>query len=61
MTHEPIPQHVDDVARAIVDSAFEVRTPLGPGLLESVYEKCLARELGIRGLRPQRQVSIPVS
>ncbi len=31
---------------------------LGPGLLESAYEHCLARELGLRGFRTQRQVAI---
>ncbi len=47
-------------ARAIVDSAFSVHTALGPGLLESVYEQCLAHELKMRGLRVERQVAVPV-
>ena len=57
---EPIPEH-DDVARQIVDSAFAVHTALGPGLLESVYEQCLACELGIRNIAFQRQVAVPVT
>lgn len=48
-------------ARQIVDSAIKVHRALGPGLLESVYEKCLAHELTIRGLKAERQVEIPVS
>ena len=33
---------------------------LGPGLLESAYEQCLAHELTARGLRVQRQVALPI-
>ncbi len=51
----------DLIARQIVDSAFAVHTSLGPGLLESVYEQCLAFELGTRDIAVQRQVSVPVN
>jgi GxxExxY protein len=57
---EPISEHLDAVARAIVDSAFHVHTGLGPGLLESVYEACLAHELEKRGMPARRQVVLPV-
>jgi GxxExxY protein len=57
---EPIPPEVDEVAKQVVDAAFAVHTTLGPGLLESVYEICLAHELVKRGLRVERQVSLPV-
>jgi GxxExxY protein len=50
----------NDAARAVVDAAIKVHTSLGPGLLESVYEACLAHELGQRGLRVERQISLPV-
>jgi GxxExxY protein len=50
----------DHVARQVVDAAFAVHSALGPGLLESVYEQCLACELGIRGLSVGRQVGVPV-
>jgi GxxExxY protein len=40
---------------------MEVHTALGPGLLESVYEACLERELVDRGIPFERQVPIPVS
>jgi GxxExxY protein len=36
---------VDRVTAAIVDSAMKVHSALGPGLLESIYEKCLEHEL----------------
>jgi len=51
----------NEIAREIVDAAYEVHTTLGPGLLESVYEAVLAYELEKRGLRVQRQVPIAVS
>lgn len=49
------------IAKAILDGAFQVHRLLGPGLLESVYELALAHELRKRGLRVDRQVSIPSS
>jgi GxxExxY protein len=56
---EPSREH-DRIAREIVDSAFKVHSALGPGLLESVYERCLAFELESRGLDCRRQISAPV-
>jgi GxxExxY protein len=44
----------------IVDSAIEVHTALGPGLLESAYEACLSHELQARGLAVQRQQALPI-
>ncbi|MGE5517437.1 MAG: GxxExxY protein [Bacteroidota bacterium] len=44
----------------IVDSALRVHKELGPGLLESVYEHCLAHELNKRGIEFKRQASVPV-
>lgn len=57
---EPIPEDVDRVAKAIVDAAFHLHSHFGPGLLESVYEACLAHDLRQRGLRVERQVPVPV-
>ncbi len=48
----------DPLTREIIGSAIEVHKALGPGLLESAYESCLARELEIRGVRADRQVEI---
>jgi GxxExxY protein len=56
---EPSPEH-DLVARQIVDAAFAVHSTLGPGLLESVYEQCLACELEAREIPFLRQVGLPV-
>jgi GxxExxY protein len=56
----PITEEVERVAKEIVDAAFKVHKTLGPGLLESVYEVCLARELELRGLSVERQVPVPV-
>ena len=48
------------VGKALLDAAFRVHTKLGPGLLESVYEAALARELMKHGHRVVRQRPIPV-
>ena len=60
ITRSPIPLETDEVAKHAVDSAFAVPRTLGPGLLESVYEVCLAHELTKRGLKIERQVMLPV-
>lgn len=57
---EKIDQETDAIATQIVDAAFAIHSTLGPGLLESVYESCLEYELKERGLRVDRQVSLPV-
>jgi GxxExxY protein len=57
---EPISEQVNQVAREIVDGAFQVHSQLGAGLLESVYEVCLVHELRKRGLRAESQVAMPV-
>lgn len=44
----------------IVDAAFTVHRELGPGLVESAYEACLAYELELRGRRVERQKVMPV-
>jgi GxxExxY protein len=50
----------NEIARQIVDAAYKVHTGLGPGLLESVYEVVLAKELERRGMAVERQRPIPV-
>jgi len=50
----------DRIAREIVDSAFAVHSTLGPGLLESVYEQCLAAELTARNVPVARQLPVPL-
>jgi len=55
-----LPPELERVATQIVDAAFKVHSQLGPGLLESIYEKCLVKELTKRGLRVRRQVAVPI-
>jgi GxxExxY protein len=52
----PIPDELNRISGSIVDAAIKVHKELGPGLLEKVYEACLAHELEKRGLRVERQV-----
>ncbi|MGA2713092.1 MAG: GxxExxY protein [Bryobacteraceae bacterium] len=52
---------LDVVAESVIGAAYEVSNVLGAGFLEKVYERALARELALRGLRVLCQVSFPVS
>jgi GxxExxY protein len=56
----PIPAEVEKVGKSILDAAYRVHTILGPGLLESVYETCLAYEIRAGGLSVETQVAVPV-
>ena len=51
---------IDCVASQIVDAAYRVHKKLGPGLLERVYEVCLAHELEKAGLNNERQLAVPI-
>ncbi len=50
----------NDLTKNIIGAAIEVHTLLGPGLLESAYEECLAREFALRGIPFDRQKPAPV-
>jgi len=50
----------EDLTRTIIGCAIEVHKELGPGLLESAYEECLAYELTKFGLKVERQKPVPV-
>ena len=50
----------NEIGTLILKTAIEVHRELGPGLLESVYEVVLAKELSLRGLLVARQVPVPV-
>ena len=54
---EPIPYLTECIARKTIDAVFKVHKILGPGLLESVYEKCLEYELKQRQLKVLTQVA----
>jgi GxxExxY protein len=51
---------LEALARVAIDAGLKVHRALGPGLLETVYEQCLAQELTLRGISVQKQVSAPV-
>jgi GxxExxY protein len=50
----------DVISESVIGSAIEVHRSLGPGLLESVYEECLAHELALRNIPFRRQLPVPV-
>ena len=50
----------DELSNRIIGCALEVHRNLGPGLLESTYEQCLAYELNLVGIPFKQQVSLPV-
>lgn len=49
-----------DGSKEVVGACIEVHRHLGPGLLESAYERCLAHEFTLRGLHYERQRAVPV-
>jgi GxxExxY protein len=58
--HEEEATVAERTARAAIDAGLKVHKLLGPGLLESAYEHCLAHELYTRRIPVQRQVALPV-
>jgi GxxExxY protein len=50
----------EELTETIIGAAIEVHKQLGPGLLESVYQACLARELALRNIPFEQQKDIPV-
>ena len=53
-------EDLNTISGAIVDAAYNVHVQLGPGLLESVYEIVLAKELEERGFHVERQKPVPI-
>ena len=51
----------DELTGAVIGAAIEVHRALGPGLLESAYEECLAHELKLRDIEFARQVPLPIT
>jgi GxxExxY protein len=47
-------------SESVIGACIEVHRHLGPGLLESAYEQCVAHELTLRGLRFERQRAVPL-
>ena len=52
--------HVNVLTREIIGAAIEVHRQLGPGLLESVYKQCLAKELQLRAIPHQCEWPLPL-
>ena len=50
----------NELAKIVVDVAYQIHRRLGPGLLESVYQAIMAYELRLRGLHVETEVPIPV-
>jgi GxxExxY protein len=50
----------EDIGHAIIGAALKVHSAVGPGLLESAYETCLAYELEKCGIVVRKQVSLPM-
>jgi hypothetical protein len=48
----------DELSNQVIGCAIEVHRALGPGLLESAYEQCLARELSLAGILPIHEAQI---
>ena len=58
---EPLPPEVEKVATAAVDAAYKIHRALGPGLIQSVYEKCLIHELRKRHYEVRSQFELPIT
>ena len=50
----------DALSKEVIGAAIEVHRVMGPGLIESVYEKCLQRELELRGVKAAKQMAVSV-
>jgi GxxExxY protein len=57
----PIPAEAEVIGKKVLDAAYAVHTALGPGLLESVYEACLAHKLSQQKVVVATQVVMPVT
>ena len=54
------PSNINELTRLVIGAAIKIHKRLGPGLLESAYEACLAHELNALGLRVERQKPVPL-
>lgn len=51
---------LNEITERIISCAIEVHRNLGPGLLESVYDKAMCHEIALRGMRFRNQVAVPI-
>src|SRR6185436_13863213 len=54
-------KYLDELTYKVIGCAIEVHKQLGPGLIESVYEKCFLRELALRGITFKNQIWVPIN
>jgi GxxExxY protein len=53
-------KYLSELTYKVIGCSIEVHKHVGPGLLESVYEKCFLRELDLRGITNKRQIWVPL-
>ena len=58
--YDPISEFIEALVLKVIEAAIRVHKQLGPGLLESVYVKCLVRALRKMGLKVKTEVTLPV-
>lgn len=51
---------LNDLAYRVVGCAIEVHKIMGPGLLETIYQKCMLKELSLNGIEARQQYRIPL-
>jgi GxxExxY protein len=56
-----MPVQTSSLATTVIGCAIEVHKALGPGLLESAYERCLAYEFSLKGLASERQRPVAIT
>ena len=54
-------KYINELSYKIIGCAIEVHKELGPGLLESIYEKCLIHELRLNGFDVKKQLIVPIT
>ena len=58
--YNPIPTYVEKVASQIINSAYNIHSEYGPGLLEKAYEFCLFHDLNDQAFSVKSQVALPI-
>ena len=53
-------RYLNELTYKVIGCAIEVHKQIGPGLLESIYEKCFLRELKLRGIACKSQIWVPL-
>lgn len=60
MEYKELSSEEEQIGKAIVNAAYKIHKELGPGLLEKVYEVCMAHELQKVGFDVKRQIDVPI-